>query len=220
MVLLPVIIGGYMVSKRVREEQGNMAGVVSGLIVGAIATVPMLILVILGTTFPNIRNMFVGINSDLMEVLSLGYTANDAPLTGAFILAIIMAFAAVDGAVVAILPDVWRKSVINATTWTLGMGMMSELLDQVFSTFRGYEWMEKDTIKLMLQGGSIKPGFAGIIFVVAFLWPWVMPHIRKPVKASYAASGENDPIDDYVCRLCAHDYLASGVTLARRPFLV
>ena len=190
MVLLPAIIGGYMISKRVQAEQGNMAAVVSGLIVGALAAVPILILVSLGTTFPNIRDMFVGINSDLMEVLSLGYTASDAPLTGAFILAIIVAFVAVDGAVVAILPDIWRRSVLNATGWTLGVGMMSELLDQVFSTFRGYEWMEKDTIKLMLQSGSIKPGFAGIIFVVAFLWPWVMPHVRKPVKASYAASGK------------------------------
>lgn len=188
MVLLPAAIGGYMIANRLKDEHGNGTALTSGFIVGAISAIPVLILVWLGSTFPDIRNMFVGINRDLMEVLTLGYSLTEAPMTGAIILALIIAFIALDGAFVAILPDLWRKSVINAVSWTLGIGVMSELLDQVLNTFRGYDWIEKDTIKTVLQSGSIKPGFAGFIFVVAFLWPIVMPYIRKPLNERYQAS--------------------------------
>ncbi len=185
LILVPVVVGGYMIGRKVYAENGTGSALVSGLIVGAIASVPMIILVFLGSTFPNIRNMFVGINPPLMEVLSLGYSGQDAHMTGAIILAIIIAFAGFDGALISVLPDIWRRSVINAFAWTLGIGTMSELLDQILSTFRGYDWIEKDTIRLMLQSGSLKPGFAGIIFVIAFLWPLVVPTIRKPLKERY-----------------------------------
>ena len=52
LVLLPVIIGGYMIARRVAPDQGNVSALVNGFIIGAISSVPMLILVFLGTTFP------------------------------------------------------------------------------------------------------------------------------------------------------------------------
>ena len=188
LMILPSMIGGYLICRRVAQKDGVSSGIVSGLIVGAISAVPMIILIMAGTTFPNIRNMFVSINPSLMEVLTLGFSQDDAAFTGALILAVIMIFAALDGAIVAVLPEIWRKSIINAAGWLLGIGVMSELLNQIFSTFRDYGWISKDTVRLMLQSGTVKPGFAGVIFVVAFLWPIVAPYIRTPLKERYESS--------------------------------
>jgi len=118
----------------------------------------------------------------------LGFVNQERTFTGALILAIIMTVSAVIGAGVYLLPDLLRKSLINATSWVLGVGMMSELLNQIFSTFRGYGWVDKDTIKLILQSGTVKPGFALFIFVLAFIWPLAMPYIRKPISNTYETS--------------------------------
>ncbi|MEM8860524.1 MAG: hypothetical protein AAGD96_19545, partial [Chloroflexota bacterium] len=188
LMVLPSMIGGYFISRRIAQQDGSVSGIVSGVLVGLISAIPMVILIIAGTTFPNIRNMFVSVNPSLMEALTWGFSREDAALTGALILATLMIFAALDGAVVATLPDMWRKSIINAAGWVLGIGVMSELLNQIFSTFRDYGWLSRDTVRLMIQSGTIKPGFAGVILIIAFLWPIVMPYIRTPLKERYEAS--------------------------------
>ncbi|MFT5193627.1 MAG: branched-chain amino acid transport system permease protein [Cellvibrionaceae bacterium] len=188
LVLIPSMIGGYFIAKQVSAEQGKGAAVLSGLIIGVLSAIPMVLLIFVGTVFPNARDMFVSISAELMEVLTLGYSTTEQAFTGGLILAVIMTVSSVIGAGVFVLPTLLRKSIITATAWVLGVGMMSELLNQILNTFRGYEWVEKDTIKLILKSGTVKPGFAAIIFVVAFLWPLVSPYIRRPVSAKYQTS--------------------------------
>lgn len=188
LIIIPSMIGGYFIARRVSAEQGSGPAMISGLIIGVISSLPMMLLIFAGTTWPGIRDMFVNVSSDLMEVLTLGFVDQERAFTGAIILALIMTVSAVIGAGVSLLPDLLRKSIINATAWVLGVGMMSELLNQIFNTFRGYEWLDKDTIKLMLQSGTVKPGFALFIFVTAFLWPIVIPYIRQPLSKKYESS--------------------------------
>lgn len=188
LMILPSMIGGYFISRKVTQESGAVSGIVSGVLVGLISAIPMIILVMAGTAYPNIRDMFVSVNPGLMEVLTFGFSRQDAALTGALILAIIMIFAALDGAIVAVLPQMWRKAIINSAGWVLGIGVMSELLNQIFSTFRDYGWLSRDTVRMMLQSGTVKPGFAGVIAVVAFLWPLVSPYIRTPIQERYQAA--------------------------------
>ena len=188
LMILPSMIGGYFISRRITQEDGAVSGIVSGVLVGVISAIPMIILIMAGTTFPNIRNMFVSVNPGLMEVLTLGFSRQDAAFTGAMILAAIMIFSALDGAIVAVLPQIWRKAIINSAGWVLGIGVMSELLNQIFSTFRDYGWLSRDTVRMMLQSGTVKPGFAAVIAIVAFLWPLVAPYIRTPIQERYQAS--------------------------------
>lgn len=181
-VLLPSLVAGYVTGRKLKSAgDGTVSLVVSGIIVGAISTIPTLLLIIIGTNF-NIRSMFVSVNNNLFEILLLG---QDSAMTGSIYLVLLLMAMSIIGTSINLLPNQIRQAIVNATLWVLGVGVMSELFNQMLTQFREYGWIERDTVRVILQSGVVKSGFAAAIFIIAFLVTLAWPYVSKPAKQSY-----------------------------------
>lgn len=212
LVPLPSLVGSYIIARRLAKESGSKAtAVVSGTLIGFISSLPVVLIVLIGTNF-NVRDMFVSITPNLLEVLKLG---QESATTGIVYLVLLLTGMGVLGAVVTLLPDRVRRALITAAAWALGMGLMSELLNQILQQFRAYGWIERDTIRLILASGVINLTFAIFIFVAAFVISLAWPAVAKPVRTNL---DESSPAAQRNLRFGS--YLLLMVVLMALPWLV
>jgi len=179
MVFMPPIIAGYVMGRRRDTTVANL--LVSGAIVGAVSFVLPFLLVLVGTSF-NIRPMFVSVTPILMGILTLG---QDSLIVGLLIFLGTLILGSLLGASVTLLPDRVRKATVTAVLWVLGVGIMSEILNQVLSQFREYGWISRDLIRIFLASGVLKPISAAIILAGAFVLTLFMPQIKTPLGNFY-----------------------------------
>jgi branched-chain amino acid transport system permease protein len=136
-------MGFYVANKQARSSSpGKM--LLSGALVGVLATLPLWGLIILAE-YTNIREMFVNISPALVDVLTFGQ-AN--LVVGGLILLVVMAISGVVGAGLRLLPERWRKAVIWGLGVTLAIALMSDLLIVILRPLLGSAF-----VRLLFQGG-------------------------------------------------------------------
>jgi len=185
LVALPSLIGGYVISRRYAEEHNTGTAVLSGVIVGFISSLPSVLIILVGAN-TNIRDMFVSVTPNLLEILTFN---QENITTGILILIGLLTFMGLLGALLELLPQRLRRAFVSAGAWTLGVGLMSELLNQVLQQFRDYDWIERDTIRLILSSGVITRNFAIFVFVAAFAAYFLWPVLSTPIKTNIEKGG-------------------------------
>lgn len=151
------VVAGFLIS-RTEEEEKRGGAILCGLIAGLFTAVPPVVLVLLTLIFPNIRNSLVNVSPELINILTFG----NSQVVGSIVLAVVMAVLGIAGAAVHILPDNIRKPVLNGLGWTLGMGMLSEVLLNILRPILG-----RSLNRILFGTKGITPLLAVVVFVLA-----------------------------------------------------
>ena len=80
--------------------------------------------------YESIRDSFLNISPDLVSIITLG---NENAINGGLMLVGIFTVVGVVGALFSLLPAAFRSAVLNGVGWSLGIGLMSEILIGILS---------------------------------------------------------------------------------------
>ena len=168
----------YFVARKLNkgESAGKFIGV--GAAIGFLSVIPIALIVLLGVTFPIIREMFVNISPTLVEILTFG---QGSFVVGLLMLAVVMTVAGIVGSALLLIPDRFRKAFIMGTTWTLGIGLMSELIILIIQPLFG-----RSFIRLLFSNRSLKPATAIVIFIITAAVYLLWDRKGDSVKTRYA----------------------------------
>ena len=193
LVMAPSFIGGYFIARKIYSESQDVGSTLaSGALIGLISSIPALIILMIGTNFPGVRNMFVSITKGLLEILRMG---QESAIMGGIMFLLLLTIMGLLGAGLVLLQERPRRALINGLAWTFGVGLMSELLNQILQQFREYGWVTRDTIKILLKSGTLNMGFALFIFVLAvvltLIWPYLSGTIQKNLESAPPSTERN-----------------------------
>ncbi len=154
------IIAGYL-AIRTEDDQQLSPGpaLLNGFVTGLTTAVPIIILILLTVAFPNIRNSLVNVSPALISGLTFG----QGPYLGSLILTAVMSVLGLAGAAFHLLPEKVEKPIFNGVVWTLGVGLFSEILINMFRPF------PRQIVRVLFGTKGIQPLIAAIIFLLAVL---------------------------------------------------
>jgi branched-chain amino acid transport system permease protein len=154
------IIAGYLAIRTVDDEQLSAGpGLLNGFVAGLTTSLPLIVLVLLTVLFPNIRDSLVNVTPELIELLTFG----QGTFFGSLILAAIMSVLGLAGAAFHLLPEKVEKPLLNGILWTLGIGLFSEVLINVFRP------VPRQIVRILFGSSGIQPLVAVVVFIVAVL---------------------------------------------------
>ena len=131
-------VGGYLVVKRQKLEH-LPAKLINGALAGALAGVPLFLLTLLTLVWENIREAFINVSPDLIEIITLGH---ENVVIGGLELIGIFGLLGILGALSSLVSDDIRRAVLTGLGWALGLGTMSEILINVLRSRLSDEMMD------------------------------------------------------------------------------
>ncbi len=149
----------YYVAVKAKETDAAGKIIAAGALIGFISVLPLILIILLAEN-TNIRQMFVNISPNLVEVLTFGQQNLAA---GIAILAVVMIMAGIAGAGLRLIPDKWRKPITIAGAVVLGVGLMSELIVAILRPYIG-----SAGVRIFFQSGSLRPTTALFLFLITF----------------------------------------------------
>ncbi len=174
MLVFGMVITGVLAA---RELKGKKTYVSWGgsLLSGVITSLPLILLIIITLLFVlrpevqgadfNLRDMFVNLSSELVEILTFG----QGLFPGIPLLILFSALMAGLGAAFVLPSRRWRMGLISGIAWMLVIGIFSDTVQQIFG---------RDIAKLLFQNKALIPLAAAIIFVFAFVVGFFSVHTR------------------------------------------
>ncbi len=155
--LAPVGLSYVIAGKQPEGKKGY--ALIAGLITSLVASLPLVILVILATSF-DLRQFLPNVSPALINTLTFG----QGVIPGIFILMIVMGILGLLSAGMSLLPDRYRKPILSGILWTLVIGMFSEILTDRLRSFFGV-----GISKVVFSGEALRPTTALIIFIIVTL---------------------------------------------------
>ncbi len=117
------VLAGYQAAQQhTAAERGRT--LLTGLIAGFLAALPVLGLVLLTALFPNIRTKLVNVSATLIQILTFGL----GPSLGSLLLAAVMTLLGVGGSLIHVIPSRISRPIIIGLVSTLVLGLLSEVL--------------------------------------------------------------------------------------------
>ncbi len=118
------LVAGFLVSSRLNDSSlggkllhGGFAGILSGM--------PTFLLLLLTLAWENIRDSFINVKPDLINLLTLN---NENVMVGSLLLVLIFGVLGLVGVGLALLPSRFRRPISTSLAWTIGSGVMSDIL--------------------------------------------------------------------------------------------
>lgn len=189
-LFLATILVGYNVGRK--RAPDVIATLRDGVIVGAFAAAPLLLLLILMQVLTTAeipyRNMFVNLSPGLVSLLTF---EQESWVVGALLFLVVTALLGTIGAGFNLIPERPRKALFMGVVWTVGVGLFSELILQVVDGFTDTLSFGRDSnalesinrfIRTGFRQGAVKPGVAVGVFIVVTLatywWPQRRPRLQ------------------------------------------
>ena len=163
LLFAPAFYGGYIVAGK-DERRAPIPVLLAGLLAGALAAVPVALLVALAGFWTTIRDYFVNVSPQLIEILTFGRDS----LAGSLLLLGVMAALGLVGAAIHLIPQRVRRPLINATMFTLVFSLFSDVPLNIANQF-----LARDLVRLVFPSKGITVIAAVVIFVLALavaLW--------------------------------------------------
>ena len=163
LLFAPAFYGGFLVAGK-DERRAPVPTLLAGLLAGALAAVPVVLLVALAGFWKTIRDYFVNISPQLIEILTFGRES----LAGSLLLLGVMAGLGLIGAAIHLIPQRFRRPFINATLFTLIFSLFSDVPLNIANQF-----LSRDLVRLVFPSKGITVVAALVIFVLALavaLW--------------------------------------------------
>ena len=167
-------LAGYFAAKHYSSSQRG-ASVLSGIIAGFLAALPVLGIVLLFVLFPTIRTKLVNVSPALIQTLTFGM---DTAL-GSAVLALVMTALGLAGALVNIIPTRFARPIIMGLSWTLVLGLLSEVLLGVLRPVMG-----RQVTRALFGTKGLQPLAALALFVlITVLYAWWQSSGRELAQA-------------------------------------
>jgi branched-chain amino acid transport system permease protein len=170
---LPIIAGFMSVPKRLTGEalfvddeesidsalpSGIQAAIYGG--ISGISTAVVLVgFIVLMAQFPGIRDSLPNVSPALLEILTFG---QESVAVGSLMLAVVMVFLGVIAALFRLLPKKAQRPIRNGLMWSLGIGLLSEIILLVLINF-----MDKSALRAIFGNKGITLAAAVFLFVIA-----------------------------------------------------
>lgn len=166
LLFTPLLMAVY-VAKQLKDEGADIALVIgSGIVVGFLTAIPTIVLLLFNDV-NEMRNIFVNINRDWIDVVT--FDNRDQLMTGIFTLSIISTISGLVGSVFYVMPNVPRKAFIYGLTITLGFGIFGETVRLVLQ-----ENMSRDMLGEIFRRDTLKQNPAIALFIIStaigFVW--------------------------------------------------
>ncbi len=154
-LLAPPIALAYISAEKVLS-QSKVKATLFGLLLGIITALPLVILVILASSF-DIRQFLVNVSPELIELLTFG----QGIFLGSVILLLVSGVAGLLAAGLRTLPDDFREPIITGLAWVFLFGLFSEILLGRLRSIFG-----RGLTKLIFSGKALNPLFTVFLFIV------------------------------------------------------
>ena len=153
--LAPAALSYLAASKAPSGKNGT--ALLYGAITGFFAALPLIALVYLGTVI-DLRQYFPNVSPALMDILTFGQGPG---LLGSLILLIFSTLLGLVSAGLYLLPDKYRRPIMNGLVGTLVIGMFSEILTERLRFFFGARF-----VGIIITSKALRPVTAIVIFLV------------------------------------------------------
>ena len=188
MLYLPPLIGGYYISSQYRKARmlgegagkSQFAAIVSALIAGLVAAGVILLLTLFLDNIKEIgnlkvRDMFVNASPKTVKIL----TSDQGIMGGATIIFGVYLVLALFGSILEMIPGLLRKGIVSAITWTLGIGLLSELVIQIMRATTS-----DAMVRTYFQGKALRSTttaliILGIALVASIIWSLSRNRVAK-----------------------------------------
>jgi branched-chain amino acid transport system permease protein len=157
LLFAPATYAGYLAVGR-GEGRAPVPSLLAGLVAGALAAVPPILLVALATVWTNIRDYFVNVSPQLIEILTFGR----GPVQGSLLLLGVMAGLGLLGAALHLFPLRIRRPLVNAVLITLGVSLFSDVPLNIANQF-----LDRSVVRLFFATKGLTLLAAGIVFVLS-----------------------------------------------------
>lgn len=157
LLFAPAVFAGYLAAGR-SEKKSAVATLPAGFVAGLLTAIPPVLLIALATAWTNIRDFFVNISPQLIEILTFGR----GPVVGSLILLGVMAGLGLLGAAIALLPVRMRRPLVNATLFTLAFSLFSDVPLNIANQF-----LERNIVRLVFPTKGITLAAAIVIFLLS-----------------------------------------------------
>ncbi len=117
-------VAGYLASRR-DKKAGLPARLLTGLLGGLLAAVPIYLLILLTLVWTTIRTAFVNVKPELIQIITLGH---DSAAVGGLQLMLIFTGLGLVGGLFGLIPDQFRRAILNGLGWSIGLGTMTETM--------------------------------------------------------------------------------------------
>ena len=118
------ILAGYMAVSR-QAIDAPAGKLINGLVAGLLSGVPIFLLILLAGAWENIREAFINVSKDLLEIITLG---NENAVVGGLLLIVVFGVLGLVGAGFAMISAEIRSAIMRGLAWSLGVGIMSEIV--------------------------------------------------------------------------------------------
>ncbi|MGD2048175.1 MAG: leucine/isoleucine/valine transporter permease subunit [Chloroflexota bacterium] len=152
---IPLIVGYVIVRGEVQVRAGP--ALLHGFVAGFFVSLPLIGLILLTLIWPNIRQALPNVSPTLVDILTFGQD----PIPGSVILALVMMVIGALGAAFHLLPERVQKPLFSGVAWTLGIGLFSEVLINIFRPF------PRQFTRIIFGTTGITPLLAMLIFIIA-----------------------------------------------------
>ena len=201
LLLAPAALAGWVMARRAGQDSA-LRLLLHGLVPGLVSGLPLLVL-LWGNSLFNFRSVLVNVDRNLIQMISFG---SDSMLAGSVTLVLALGVAGALGAGILLVPSRFRHALLSAMAWTLGAGILGELVRQLLSQF-----LERDVLSWFLRRDTLRPAPALALFLIVFISDLFWSRYREKRK-SRPAEGNS--------ALRYGQFGALGILLLLLPLLV
>jgi branched-chain amino acid transport system permease protein len=163
LLFIPPAAAGFLAA-RLQPEEKRVEGIVSGIIAGFFAALPVVAVILLTVIAPDIRDKLVNVSPALIEILTFG----QGEAVGSLILIAVMTLLGAGGAAIHVLPQRIERPVLMGLLWTLLIALLSDVLIGVLRPLLG-----TSGVRLLFGTKGLKPLTALVVFViVTVVYTW------------------------------------------------
>ncbi len=164
LLYIPAFYAGF-ISVPAGEQRAVPMRLLGGLVVGLLASIPVILLALLASSWPGIRSYFVNISPALVSILTSGRAVGE----GIALLAGEMAVLGLIGAAIHLVPGRIRRPIIVALVVTAIFALFSDVPLNIAN-----QMLERSTVRVLFGTKGITPIAAVAVFVIslvaAFAW--------------------------------------------------
>jgi branched-chain amino acid transport system permease protein len=178
-IVAPAFVAGYLAARKLSEKHGLVVAIISGGLVGLLAAIPTLLLVWFTTTV-DISDVFVNVNRNWREVITFDNRAPEELPQASLILLGVVSVAGLAGALLAIVPQTIRRSLIWGLALTLTIGVMGETVQLILQ-----ENVPDNVLDLFFRRDTLLLNSAIGLFILGTIGGFLWIQFGKPAAANF-----------------------------------
>jgi len=152
----PAIVGYMVVRSEDVQAKAYGPALLSGLLAGMCAALPIFVLLLLTLLFPNLRNQLVNVSPTLIGILTFG----TSQVVGGLIMTAVMGILGLIGAGIHIMPDRVGNPLVMGVGWTLLIGVLSEVMLNILRP------LPRNFLRLLFGTKGITLGTAVVLLIL------------------------------------------------------